>query len=292
MKRHTIRFMACVAGIILAGIISSVCVINTLVMPPVNEIVSTDDISIPIIHGIDTDSIIFSPWEKYEVEEIHPYLEYRGSVQPGTEEGIFEYGEVFLNTCESVFSKMNVTTDDTLLSPLQSNILLSRFYLNQVKGYRNGSEVILHAAADFTESMPDFSISMESVTTKEFPKEEKELALQKVKDDLHGLMFNEDNELAQFLNAMKQVNTWYIVHDAAVFFSYIFNPDSYGITFEESMTTEEIMDTMMKANEQISLQIVELSDDIVILTQVTGYGTTGIYYNIENSCYSGIAFNN
>lgn len=290
MKRHTKRFMACVTGIILAGIIFSVCVMITFVRPPVNEIVSTDDISIPIMHGTDTDTIVFSPWEKYEAEEIHPYLVYRDSLQQGTEE-IPNYGEVFINTCESVFSKMNVTTDDTLLSRLQSNILFSRFYLNQVKGYQNGKEVLLRAAADFTESMPDFSITMEMVNAKEFPKEEKEQELQKVKDDLHGLMLNEDNELVQFIDAMEQINTWYIVHDAAVFFSNIFNPASYGIPIEESMTTDEIMDAMMKANEQISLQIVELSEDIVILTQATGYGTTGIYYNIENSCYSGIAFN-
>lgn len=290
MKRHTKRFMACVTGIILAGIIFSVCVMNTFVRPPVNEIVSTDDISIPITHGADTDSIVFSPWEKYEVEEIHPYLEYRNRFQQGTYE-IPNYGEVFINTCESVFSKMNVTTDDALLSSLQSNILFSRFYLNQVKGYQNGKEVLLRAAADFAESMPDFSITMEMVNAKEFPKKEKENAVQKVKDDLHGLMFNEDNELVQFLNAMKQVNSLFIVQDSAVLFSDNFNPDSYGIPIEDTMTTDEIMDAMMEANEQVSLQIVELPQDILVLSQVTGYGTTGIYYNIENSCYSGIAFN-
>lgn len=290
MKRHTKRFMACVTGIILAGIIFSVCVMNTFVRPPVNEVVSTDDIFIPIMHGTDTDTIVFSPWEKYEVEETYPYLEYRNRFQQGTYE-IPNYGEVFINTCESIFSKMNVTTDDTLLSSLQSNILFSRFYLNRVKGYRNGKEVLLRAAADFAESMPDFSITMEMVNAKECSEEEKELAVQKVKDDLHGLMFNEDNELVQFLNAMMQVNTWYIVHDAAIAFSGNFNPDSYGITIEDTMTTDEIMDAMMKANEQVSLQIVELSEDIVILTRVTGYGTIGLYYNIENSCYSGIAFN-
>ena len=290
MKRHTIRFLICVTVVILAGIISSVCVINHFVRLPVNEVVQTDGVSIPAIYGTDTDTIDFSPWEKYEAEEIHPYLTYRDSLQENTYE-IHNYGEDFINTCESVFSKMNVTTDDVLLSSLQSNNLLSRFYLNQISGYRNGKEVILRAAADFTESTPDFSVTMESVNAIEFSEEEKELAEQKVKDDLHGLMFNEDNELVQFLNAMKQVNTLFIVQDSAVIFSDNFNPDSYGIPIEESMTTEEIMDAMMKANEQISLQIVELSEDIVILTQVTGYGTTGIYYNIENSCYSGIAFN-
>ena len=290
MKRHTIRFLICVTVVILAGIISSVCVVNHFVRLPVNEVVQTDGVSIPAIYGTDTDTIVFSPWEKYEAEEIHPYLTYRDSLQENTYE-IHDYGEDFINTCESVFSKMNVTTDDVLLSSLQSNNLLSRFYLNQISGYRNGKEVILRAAADFTESTPDFSVTMESVNAIEFSEEEKELAEQKVKDDLHGLMFNEDNELVQFLNAMKQVNTLFIVQDSAVFFSDNFNPDSYGIPIEESMTTEEIMDAMMKANEQVSLQIVELSEDIVILTQVTGYGTTGIYYNIENSCYSGIAFN-
>ena len=290
MKRHTIRFLICVTVVILAGIISSVCVVNHFVRLPVNEVVQTDGVSIPAIYGTDTDTIVFSPWEKYEAEEIHPYLTYRDSLQENTYE-IHNYGEDFINTCESVFSKMNVTTDDVLLSSLQSNNLLSRFYLNQISGYRNGKEVILRAAADFTESTPDFSVTMESVNAIEFSEEEKELAEQKVKDDLHGLMFNEDNELVQFLNAMKQVNTLFIVQDSAVFFSDNFNPDSYGIPIEESMTTEEIMDAMMKANEQVSLQIVELSEDIVILTQVTGYGTTGIYYNIENSCYSGIAFN-
>ena len=290
MKRHTIRFLICVTVVILAGIISSVCVINHFVRLPVNEVVQTDGVSIPAIYGTDTDTIVFSPWEKYEAEEIHPYLTYRDSLQENTYE-IHNYGEDFINTCESVFSKMNVTTDDVLLSSLQSNNLLSRFYLNQISGYRNGKDVILRAAADFTESTPDFSITMESVNAIEFSEEEKELAEQKVKDDLHGLMFNEDNELVQFLNAMKQVNTLFIVQDSAVIFSDNFNPDSYGIPIEESMTTEEIMDAMMKANEQVSLQIVELSEDIVILTQVTGYGTTGIYYNIENSCYSGIAFN-
>ena len=290
MKRHTIRFLICVTVVILAGIISSVCVINHFVRLPVNEVVQTDGVSIPAIYGTDNDTIVFSPWEKYEAEEIHPYLTYRDSLQENTYE-IHNYGEDFINTCESVFSKMNVTTDDVLLSSLQSNNLLSRFYLNQISGYRNGKEVILRAAADFTESTPDFSVTMESVNAIEFSEEEKELAEQKVKDDLHGLMFNEDNELVQFLNAMKQVNTLFIVQDSAVIFSDNFNPDSYGIPIEESMTTEEIMDAMMKANEQVSLQIVELSEDIVILTQVTGYGTTGIYYNIENSCYSGIAFN-
>ena len=290
MKRHTIRFLICVTVVILAGIISSVCVINHFVRLPVNEVVQTDGVSIPAIYGTDTDTIVFSPWEKYEAEEIHPYLTYRDSLQENTYE-IHDYGEDFINTCESVFSKMNVTTDDVLLSSLQSNNLLSRFYLNQISGYRNGKEVILRAAADFTESTPDFSVTMESVNAIEFSEEEKELAEQKVKDDLHGLMFNEDNELVQFLNAMKEVDSLFIVHDSAVFFSDNFNPDSYGIPIEESMTTEEIMDAMMKASEQISLQIVELSEDIVILTQVTGYGTTGIYYNIENSCYSGIAFN-
>ncbi len=290
MKRHTIRFLICVTVVILAGIISSVCVVNHFVRLPVNEVVQTDGVSIPAIYGTDTDTIVFSPWEKYEAEEIHPYLTYRDSLQENTYE-IHDYGEDFINTCESVFSKMNVTTNDVLLSQLQSNIYFSRFYLNQISGYRNGKEVILRAAADFTESTPDFSVTMESVNAIEFSEEEKELAEQKVKDDLHGLMFNEDNELVQFLNAMKQVNTLFIVQDSAVIFSDNFNPDSYGIPIEESMTTEEIMDAMMKANEQVSLQIVELSEDIVILTQVTGYGTTGIYYNIENSCYSGIAFN-
>ena len=290
MKRHTIRFLICVTVVILAGIISSVCVVNHFVRLPVNEVVQTDGVSIPAIYGTDTDTIVFSPWEKYEAEEIHPYLTYRDSLQENTYE-IHDYGEDFINTCESVFSKMNVTTDDVLLSQLQSNIYFSRFYLNQISGYRNGKDVILRAAADFTESTPVFSITMESVNAIECSEEEQELAVQKVKDDLHGLMFNEDNELVQFLNAMKQVNTLFIVQDSAVIFSDNFNPDSYGIPIEESMTTEEIMDAMMKANEQVSLQIVELSEDIVILTQVTGYGTTGIYYNIENSCYSGIAFN-
>ena len=290
MKRHTIRFLICVTVVILAGIISSVCVVNHFVRLPVNEVVQTDGVSIPAIYGTDTDTIVFSPWEKYEAEEIHPYLTYRDSLQENTYE-IHDYGEDFINTCESVFSKMNVTTDDVLLSQLQLNIYFSRFYLNQISGYRNGKDVILRAAADFTESTPVFSITMESVNAIECSEEEQELAVQKVKDDLHGLMFNEDNELVQFLNAMKQVNTLFIVQDSAVFFSDNFNPDSYGIPIEESMTTEEIMDAMMKANEQVSLQIVELSEDIVILTQVTGYGTTGIYYNIENSCYSGIAFN-
>ena len=290
MKRHTIRFLICVTVVILAGIISSVCVVNYFVRFPVNEVVQTDDISIPAIYGTDTDTIVFSPWEKYEVEEIHPYLAYRDSLQQGTDKS-HDYRDVFINTCESVFSKMNVTTNDVLLSQLQSNIYFSRFYLNQISGYRNGKDVILRAAADFTESTPVFSITMESVNAIECSEEEQELAVQKVKDDLHGLMFNEDNELVQFLNAMKEVDSLFIVHDSAVFFSDNFNPDSYGIPIEESMTTEEIMDAMMKASEQISLQIVELSEDIVILTQVTGYGTTGIYYNIENSCYSGIAFN-
>lgn len=290
MKRHTIRFLICATVVILAGITSSICVVNYFVRFPVNEVVQTDGVSIPIIYGTDTDTIVFSPWEKYEAEEIHPYPAYRDSFQQGTYE-IHNYGEVFINTCESVFSKMNVTTDDVLLSQLQSDILLSRFYLNQISGYRNGKEVILRAAADFTESTPDFSITMESANAKECSEEEKELAVQKVKNDLHGLMFNEDNELVQFLNAIKQVNTWYIVHDSAVLFSDNFNPDSYGIPVDESMTTDEIMNAMMKANELVSLQIVELSEDIVILARITGYGTTGLYYNIENSCYSGIAFN-
>lgn len=290
MKRHTIRFLICVTVVILAGIISSVCVVNYFVRFPVNEVVQTDDISIPAIYGTDTDTIVFSPWEKYEVEEIHPYLAYRDSLQQGTDKS-HDYGDVFINTCESVFSKMNVTTDDVLLSQLQSNIFLSRFYLDKIGGYRNGKEVILRAAADFTESTPDFSITMESADARECSEEEKELAVQKVKDDLHGLMFNEDNELVQFLNAMKEVNSLFIVHDSAVIFSENFNPDSYGIPIEESMTTEEIMNAMVKANEQVSLQIVELSEDILILAQVTGNGTTGLYYNIENSCYSGIAFN-
>lgn len=290
MKRHTIRFLICVTVVILAGIISSVCVVNHFVRLPVNEVVQTDGVSIPAIYGTDTDTTVFSPWEKYEAEEIHPYLTYRDSLQENTYE-IHDYGEDFINTCESVFSKMNVTTNDVLLSQLQSNIYLSRFYLNQISGYRNGKDVILRAAADFTESTPDFSITMESVNAIECSEEEQELAVQKVKDDLHGLMFNEDNELVQFLNAMKEVDSLFIVHDSAAGFSNIFNPDSYGITFEESMTTDGIMDAMMKANKQVSLQIVEFSENIVILTQVTGYGITGIYYNIENSCYSGIAFN-
>ena len=198
MKRHSVCFIICVAIVILAGMITSICAVNTFVKPPVHEITDAEDVSIPVAYGTDTDTIVFSPWDIYEVEEVLPYNTYKDSLELETE-SISNYGEVVIDTFLSVFTNMDVTTDSLVSPVLETDKMLTRYYVSNIDGYHLGMPVKLRAAIDFSNEKPDFAFTMKREGRKVIEDSEKEKALMKVEEDLKGLMTGYDNELVQFL---------------------------------------------------------------------------------------------
>lgn len=157
-----------------------------------------------------------------------------------------------------------------------------------------------------------FSLVLRGNPETEITDEARQSALDKVKEDLRGMILDlagmpdlvpeqqllqmtadpsAGNSLAQFLSALLQADSQYVLTGRLMDFltgliPYIGWTPQPGEELS-ALTLEEMISSM----EFSSLQIVSLPSRILILVSDAGGGTTGIYYDPGLSMYSGIAIN-
>lgn len=317
---RNLKFILSATAILLAGALGAGMAARAVAAPRAGETVSAGVVGVPSVLGQTADEVLFYPWSRYDGQSLVPL---EGAALESIEAGIAEAASDDLTS--------TVATLDALEAGFDLGLLLKDLTWNQSElktadmiflkdfpaALDDGAPVLLSYALSFDRPQ-SVSWLMTPRDAAEPSQERRQAALDKVKDDLAGLLWNFlwpdrnfTNDMAAFLQnfdqyflALKQDKLHerleFIFVQAHDRISYSYFQETVpaeaaggeaGLPIEAELPSEpppaeELLDRAGGGSGQ--LQLISTQDQIVaLLTSDTGI-MLGVYYDIQLGRYSGL----
>ena len=316
--RH-VKFILSALAILLAGAIAANMAARAVAAPRAGAVVSAGVVRIPSVLGQSAEEALFYPWSLYDMQTLVPLPE---QVQSSI---AFDIGHSYQDAMMASVAAMDAVGAKFDLALLLGSMTWNQgetktadmvFLKDFPAALEDGSLVLLSYALSFS-GPQSISWLMTPQEAAEPTEEQRQAALDKVTDDLAGLLWNLlrpsrdfTNDMAAFLQDFDKQFTALnqnALHERLEFVM-VQMLDSIGYSyFQEILVTEAAGDEAVLSFDELApseppppaelldrasgggrLQIVSTQDQIVVLfTNDIGI-TLGVYYDIQLERYSGL----
>lgn len=316
--RH-VKFILSALAILLAGAIAANMAARAVAAPRAGAVVSAGVVRIPSVLGQSAEEALFYPWSLYDMQTLVPLPE---QVQSSI---AFDIGHSYQDAMMASVAAMDAVGAKFDLALLLGSMTWNQgetktadmvFLKDFPAALEDGSPVLLSYALSFS-GPQSISWLMTPREAAEPTEEQRQAALDKVTDDLAGLLWNLlrpsrdfTNDMAAFLQDFDKQFTALnqnALHERLEFVM-VQMLDSIGYSyFQEIPVTEAAGDEAVLSFDELApseppppaelldrasgggrLQIVSTQDQIVVLfTNDIGI-TLGVYYDIQLERYSGL----
>lgn len=317
---RNLKFILSSLAILLAGAMAAGVAARSVAAPRAGEAVSAGVVSIPSVLGQTAEQVLFYPWSRYDMQTLVPLPE---QVQSSI---AFDIDHAYQNATMSSIAAMDALGADFDLDLLLKNMTWNQSELKTadmlfLKDFSaaldDGTPVLLSYALSFSgpQSISWLMTPREAAGPSE---EQRQAALDKVTDDLAGLLwyfFQPDSDFTNDMAAFLQDFDKYFMalnldflHERMEF-TMVHMYECIGSSyFLEALPVEAAGDEAVLSYEAAvpaeppppaelleragggsgDLQIVTTQDQIVVLL-TSGIGITlGVYYDIQLERYSGL----
>lgn len=317
---RNLKFVVSALAILLAGALGAGMAARAVAAPRAGETVSAGVVGVPSVLGQTADEVLFYPWSRYDGQSLAPL---EGATLENIEAGVANGDGDDLTASIAILDALEADFDlDLLLKDLtwnQSDLKTADmvFLKDFPAALDDGTPVLLSYALSFDRPQ-SVSWLMTPRDAAEPSEERRQAALDKVKDDLAGLLWAVLRPDRNFMNDMyaflRYFDQYFItvkqdkLHERLEFifvqahdrisYSYFQETvpaeaagDEAGLPIEaelpsEPPPTEELLERAGGGSGQ--LQFISTQDQIVILlTSDTGI-MLGVYYDIQLERYSGL----
>lgn len=312
------RFVLSSVCILLAGALAAGLAARAVVLPRTGETFSAGVLSVPTVLGQTAEEVLFYPWPVYDMQTLTPI----------TDAEIEQYGPADLFTAVAAIEALGAEADMEQLIKSQQicdgrHLAAGNTGLRYVKDFPAalGDVPVLLNYAQSSYDSSAVSWLMQPAQEEELSEEQQQEALDKVRNDLAGLIWcilepdrNYSNDLMVFLEDFN------MLEDSALMFYewltewislmyYQFSGsfevpaevwDAGSVIIEaggeyghepqteraEPPPLEELL--AMGQGEFVDIQFISTPRQIVLLFQLDSATTIGVYYDIQLRCYSGL----
>lgn len=312
------RFVLSSVCILLAGALAAGFAARAVVLPRTGETFSAGVLSVPTVLGQTAEEVLFYPWPVYDMQTLTPI----------TDAEIEQYGPADLFTAVAAIEALGAEADMEQLIKSQQicdgrHLAAGNTGLRYVKDFPAalGDVPVLLNYAQSSYDSSAVSWLMQPAQEEELSEEQQQEALDKVRNDLAGLIWcimepdrNYSNDLMVFLEDFN------MLEDSALMFYewltewislmyYQFSGsfevpaevwDAGSVIIEaggeyghepqteraEPPPLEELL--AMGQGEFVDIQFISTPRQIVLLFQLDSATTIGVYYDIQLRCYSGL----
>lgn len=320
---RNLKFVLSTLAILLAGALAAGMAARAVAAPRAGETVSAGVVGVPSVLGQTADEVLFYPWSRYDGQSLAPL---EGATLENIEAGVANApsgGGDDLTASIAVLDALGADFDlDLLLKDLtwnQSDLKTADmvFLKDFPATLDDGTPVLLNYALSFDRPQ-SVSWLMMPRDAAEPSKEQRQVALDKVKDDLAGLLWavlrpdrNFSNDMYAFLRyfdqyfiALKQdklherLEFVFVQANDRISYSYFQETvpaeaagDEAGLPIEAELPSEpppveELLDRADGGSGQ--LQFISTQDQIVALFTSDIGIMLGVYYDIQLGRYSGL----
>lgn len=309
-----LKFILSALAILLAGALGAGFTARTVVAPRTGEVVSAGVVGIPSVLGRTAEQVLFYPWSLYDMQALVPMSE---EVQSSIASDILLYVQGSLMSSVAAMDALGADFDlGLLLKDMtwnQSDLKTADMvFLKDFPALDDGAPVLLSYALSFS-GPQSISWLMTPREAAEPSEAQRQAALDKVKDDLAGLLWYllypngaYTNDMTEFMQGfdkkftalnLKALHerleiTILQVRDGMIFNYYQQTPPVAEIPWDdlpqpsESLSLEEMMDLMNGSG--FSLQLVSTPNQIIVLFTSSVGIILGVYYDIQLERYSGL----
>lgn len=317
--RH-VKFILSSLAILLAGAMAAGLAARSVTAPRAGEVVSAGTVPIPSVLGRTAEEVLFYPWSLYDMQTLVPLPEeVQGSIA----------SDIDLAVQDATMS--SIAAMDALGADYDLDLLLKGLTWNQselktadmvfLKDFPavldDGAPVLLSYALSFSGPL-SMSWLMTPREAAEISEEQRQAALDKVRDDLTGMLWyllyphrDYTSDMAAFLQGFdhqfQALNLKFLherleimivqVYDNMIF-SYqqetivIDSPDSVIQEFKmalpsEAPPQEELLESVNNSG-GASIQLVSAPSQIIVLFTSNTGTMLGVYYDIQLERYSGL----
>lgn len=310
---RNLKFILSALAILLAGALGAGLAARAVAAPRAGVAVNAGVVSIPSALGQTADEVLFYPWSRYDGQSLVPMPE---EVQKSIAS---EIDHALQNDTISTIAAMDALEADYDLNSLLKNLTWNQSELETADmiflkdfpaALGDGTPVLLSYALSFDHPL-SVSWLMTPQAAADPSEERRQAALDKVKDDLAGMLWavlrpdrNFTNDMAAFLQNFDQsflsLNLDYLHERLEVTLAQVCDHISFSYYQElpgevagdgselpsQPPPTEELLERASGGSGQI--QLISTQDQIVaLLTSDTGI-MLGVYYDIQLGRYSGL----
>ena len=312
------RFVLSSVCILLAGALAAGLAARAVVLPRTGETFSAGVLSVPTVLGQTAEEVLFYPWPVYDMQTLTPI----------TDAEIEQYGPADLFTAVAAIEALGAEADMEQLIKSQQicdgrHLAAGNTGLRYVKDFPAalGDVPVLLNYAQSSYDSSAVSWLMQPAQEEELSEEQQQEALDKVRNDLAGLIWcilepdrNYSNDLMVFLEDFNMLEDsalmfyeWLTEWISLMYYQFsgsfevpaeVWDAGSviieaggeYGhepqTEREEPPPLEELL--AMGQGEFVDIQFISTPRQIVLLFQLDSATTIGVYYDIQLRCYSGL----
>lgn len=315
------RFILSSVCILLAGALAAGLAARAVVLPRPGETISAGALSVPTVLGQTAEEVLFYPWPVYDMQTLVPI----------SEEDLEKYDQGY-----SFDRFAAITAIKALGAEFDMEKLVRSQYVCDGKGL-GSRHVELRYVKDFPAALGDVPVLlnyaqssydssavswlMQPAQEEELSEEQQQEALDKVRNDLAGLIWcimepdrNYSNDLMVFLEDFNMLEDsalmfyeWLTEWISLMYYQFsgsfevpaeVWDAGSVIIEAggdyehepqterEEPPPLEELL--AMGQGEFVDIQFISTPRQIVLLFQLDSATTIGVYYDIQLRCYSGL----
>lgn len=312
------RFVLSSVCILLAGALAAGLAARAVVLPRTGETFSAGVLSVPTVLGQTAEEVLFYPWPVYDMQTLTPI----------TDAEIEQYGPADLFTAVAAIEALGAEADMEQLIKSQQicdgrHLAAGNTGLRYVKDFPAalGDVPVLLNYAQSSYDSSAVSWLMQPAQEEELSEEQQQEALDKVRNDLAGLIWcilepdrNYSNDLMVFLEDFNMLEDsalmfyeWFTEWISLMYYQFsgsfevpaeVWDAGSviieaggeYGHEPQteraEPPPLEELL--AMGQGEFVDIQFISTPRQIVLLFQLDSATTIGVYYDIQLRCYSGL----